>query len=703
MRAIRFRVQNFRNIDDSDWISLEKVTAFVGRNESGKTSLLKALHKFNPASAEPYDPQREFPRDRYTRDFVSTGSKGNEWPVCSIQFEIPDELRNEIGNLLEEDVELPKKVTGIRYYDGTLTFEYCPQIVEQPLGPGPLLAALDEFASSARRLPAPDPSLEEDTAEQRKELARLATDWKDELKAIGDFRNEDGVGLLTRLRRDVENTGNPATADMVERLQRAIEPILDVAGQQPVIAQIDELVEQKLPVLIYFENYGILDSAIWLPRFVEDLSRHPNGARVRTINAMFRHVGLNPKEIAALGDGQATRIRARGSEPSPEQIAVDQQRIEQRAIKLSSASKDISEKFSGWWSQRRHKIHYHADGDYFRIWIADDRRPDVEIELEARSKGFQWFFSFYLVFLVESAGGHKDAILLLDEPGLHLHPTAQQELIAFFEKLSETNQLAYTTHSPFLIDGENLHRVRPVTEEDTGHSRITAETWPKDRETIFPLQAAAGYAMVRGLFQHRKNVLVEGMSDFFYLHALSQQCASSGRTSLPADIYITPCGGTKHVGHFASLFLGNEVRPIVLLDGDDAGRARHDALVRELYVDHKSSVVMLDEVLDRVGQEVEIEDILGEAIIIPGLMEVLGQSIQLQKRDISSGSLPSQIKAAAKHKDVELPDGWKASVALHLVSSWAEKGSTLPNEVLDKAALLFAALNERFGETKSGG
>ena len=50
------------------------------------------------------------------------------------------------------------------------------------------------------------------------------------------------------------------------------------------------------------------------------------------------------------------------------------------------------------------------------------------------------------------------------EPGLHLHPTAQQELIEFFEELSDSNQLAFTTHSPFLIDGEHLHRIRPVTE-----------------------------------------------------------------------------------------------------------------------------------------------------------------------------------------------------------------------------------------------
>jgi predicted ATP-dependent endonuclease of OLD family len=187
----------------------------------------------------------------------------------------------------------------------------------------------------------------------------------------------------------------------------------------------------------------------------------------------------------------------------------------------------------------------------------------VRIELEGRSRGFQWFFSFYLVFLVESEEGHKDAILLLDEPGLHLHPTAQQELIAFFERLSHDNQLIYTTHSPFLIDGEHLHRVRPVTEDDTGHSRITVEAWPSDRETIFPLQAAAGYAMVRGLFQHKNNALVEGMSDYYYLHALGAQCRASGRDALPDDIYVTPCGGTKNVGQIASLFLGQEVRPLV--------------------------------------------------------------------------------------------------------------------------------------------
>ncbi len=696
MKAIRFRIQNFRNIDDSDWIDLNKVTCFVGRNESGKTSLLKALHKFNPATPELYDAQREFPRDRYTRDFVANGSKGEDWPVCSVEFEFPQALRTEIEKLSKGQGNPPQTVIATRYYDGSLEIEYSPVVEERPLPPEPLIKALGDFASGARRLAVTETEQEEDIQPQRAEMAKWATAWKEELKVKEDLHGIAEADHLTRMYSELEDWSNPHTAELVESLQTEVELTIDTARMPSFTEQIDSITEQNLPVLIYFENYGILESAIWLRRFREDLHRIPNDSRIRTINSMFKHVGLDANDIAELGDSKANRSLDEGEELTSEEIADDQKRMEERAIKLNSASIDISNKFSNWWSQRRHKIHYHADGDYFRIWIADDRRQDVEIELEARSKGFQWFFSFYLVFLVESDGGHRDAILLLDEPGLHLHPTAQQELIAFFEELSETNQIAYTTHSPFLIDGQNLFRVRPVKEDETGHSRITAETWPKDRETIFPLQAAAGYAMIRGLFRHRKNVLVEGMSDFYYLHALSQQCANSGRHSLPDDIYITPCGGTKLVGHFASLFLGHEVQPLIVLDGDEAGRIRKDALMRELYVNHESSILMLDEVLNKVGQEVEIEDIIGEETIVEALEVVLGGAIKLESADRSVGSLPSQIKAAAERQKVILPKGWKAVVALHLVSTWAESAITLSDEILNTAESLFSTMAERF-------
>lgn len=701
LQAKQFRVQNFKNINDSGWISLEQVTAFVGRNESGKTTLLKALHKFNPATPEPYDPQREFPRDRYTRDYIAKGKIGSDWPVCSVLFEMPDELRKEISLALDNDQECPVKVILTRYYDQSLVVEYIPELEDKPVIPDGTCSALSEFAKSARRIPAETPEQEEATKALRQTLADWASSWQDKLTPLDDLRNAEGIKSLTSLKSEANGKSSPQTADAVDALVGAIDVNIKNAQKQSVVGIANAIVEKSLPVMVYFENYGILDSAIWLPRFLDDLARSTSDGRVRTISAMFRHVGLDPKEITDLGADESLKSRLQGSQISPEALAQNQRQKEERAIRLNSASTDISNRFSAWWSQRRHKIRYHADGDYFRIWVADDRRPDVEIELEARSKGFQWFFSFYLLFLVESDDGHKDAILLLDEPGMHLHPTAQQELIGFFENLAQKNQLIYTTHSPFLIDGEHLYRVRPVTEDESGHSHITAETWPADRETIFPLQAAAGYAMVKGLFQNRNNLLVEGMTDFYYLKSLSEQCVSTGRKSFPDDIYITPCGGTKLVGHLASLFHGQGVCPLILLDGDDAGRVRRDALLKELYAGRSEAILSLDEALGRAGDDVEVEDIIGEGAILPALSKILDIKLELSENDKKAGSLPSQIKAMAKRKSIDLPDGWKATVAISLVSEWAERKQVLSDNILDLASSLFSAIRERFIQTSA--
>ncbi|MHB1128120.1 MAG: ATP-dependent nuclease [Bacillota bacterium] len=393
-----------------------------------------------------YNPQREFPRDRYTRDFKD----GADWPACSVIFEIDEQIKREIETILCSG-ETPNEAICTRYYNGDLVIQFEPAIRNKTVEPESLIAALNTFASSSRRLETPSPEQEETTQNLRTSLATWASKWQDNLRNQTEFRNQEGVTLLTNLRVESEKQTSPQTADIVEKLLSEINPVLSEAKKPPDMEVVAEFIKDRLPVFIYFENYGILDSAIYLPRFLEDLNKAPNDPHTRTINAMFKHVSLTAQEITDLGRELTQQQRSQSVHPTPEAIAQDQQRKEARAIKLNSASLDISERFNNWYGQRRHTIDYQADGDYFRNWITDNRRPGVKIELEGRSKGFQWFFSFYLVFLVESLEGHKDAILLLDEPGLHLHPTAQQELLTFFEKLSEANQIIYSTHSPFLI------------------------------------------------------------------------------------------------------------------------------------------------------------------------------------------------------------------------------------------------------------
>ncbi len=211
--AKRFRVLNYRNIDDSGWIPLDLVTAFIGRNEAGKTALLKALHKFNPAIKEPYNAQREFPRDRFTAEYRSD----ENWPACRVEFELSDEFRDELLELLN-GAEVPEKAVLTRSYDGNLEIEYDPEVSEDLVDPEELTTALDVFKKGARRLAATAEDQEEATSVLRAKLANWADRKKAAVGKLQGLRTEKGIRLLGKVRREANAHTQPVSADLVEVL-----------------------------------------------------------------------------------------------------------------------------------------------------------------------------------------------------------------------------------------------------------------------------------------------------------------------------------------------------------------------------------------------------------------------------------------------------------------------------------------------------
>ena len=206
------RVLNFRNIDDSSWVPLERVTALVGCNESGKTAFLKALHKFNPAIDEPYNAQREFPRDRFTSDY----KKGGDWPVCMVDFELAEEFRTELRESLG-GFEMPKRTVVTRFYDGTIVIECDCNIPEDLVDPSELAMALDEFAGGVRRLE--DPDVQNETIQElRVTLVNWVEQKKDSIMSILDLRSETGVEMLRHIREEANRLSQPNSAVLVERI-----------------------------------------------------------------------------------------------------------------------------------------------------------------------------------------------------------------------------------------------------------------------------------------------------------------------------------------------------------------------------------------------------------------------------------------------------------------------------------------------------
>src|SRR5437016_5795606 len=85
MKLIKFQIRKYRNIQDSREVELTgNLTCVVGKNQSGKTALLRALHKFHPHDPnEKYNITRDWPRgERRDRD--------EKQVVCEATFELEE-------------------------------------------------------------------------------------------------------------------------------------------------------------------------------------------------------------------------------------------------------------------------------------------------------------------------------------------------------------------------------------------------------------------------------------------------------------------------------------------------------------------------------------------------------------------------------------------------------------------------------------
>jgi len=113
MRLVEFRVQMYRCIIDSSWVKVDPLTVVVGKNESGKTTLLKALHKLKPFNPEPYSMESEWPRGRRQ-------DRDPKQVACTGHFRFAPKELDELENLIGQRPSDETIVEVGRTYDGTI-------------------------------------------------------------------------------------------------------------------------------------------------------------------------------------------------------------------------------------------------------------------------------------------------------------------------------------------------------------------------------------------------------------------------------------------------------------------------------------------------------------------------------------------------------------------------------------------------------
>lgn len=203
--------------------------------------------------------------------------------------------------------------------------------------------------------------------------------------------------------------------------------------------------------------------------------------------------------------------------------------------------------------------------------------------------------------------------MLLDNPGVLLHPSGQKDLLNTLEKIAEKNQILFTTHSPFLIDREHLDRIRIVEKkEDRVGTTIKEKFHGSDFDALEPIRAAIGATIGDSLFGNKKNLIVEGYSDYLILEGLSYYFKRTKNEFIDTSkIAIIPVGGAKKTPYFALILWKEGYEFVILLDNDSEGR-KVAAELKDKYPIEEDRIIKLDEIVseEMKGIDFEIEDFI---------------------------------------------------------------------------------------------
>ncbi|MCF5724601.1 AAA family ATPase, partial [Pseudomonas syringae] len=563
MRLSKVRIQNYRSIIDTGEFEVEQLkTIMVGPNEAGKTAILQAIQQINPPEGvKGFNPLRDYPRAHYTQ--ISRGElKPEDIEVVTATFTL-------------EKVDLdhaPEKIKGL------------------PIG-----------YSFTRYL----------NNNWRHSLIGVATPYYRDIK-------NDLLRLAAHLDRDVpEGSPKPRTESLhkltndlnplrylwsvVDILKPWLDEVLphvdeenqkEIARWEGIVAALDDDAEidkfrsqlyKNRPIFVLYSNYFRVKPIIHLANLAKRLEANSldDDAYDYGNICLLKLLGFTAQELSELG---------KASDPSHTTTDLEGYRakLDQRSYELNAASVQLTQQIIKVWNPddtkaEASRLKLTADGQYLKVVVEDN--IGVEVELDQRSEGFQWLVSFFIVFFAEAKGKHKNTVLLLDEPGVSLHALKQREFRRTISMLADENQTLYSTHSPFLVGPDELDLVRVVelTDRAVG-TKVHTTVASSDPAALLPLQEALGYDLAQSLFANQRNLILEGLTDYWYLEAISNLLKEGEKASLHDKIALVPSNTASKIVYFATILTSHNLKVAALLDSDNAGdqAAKQEILVHRL-------------------------------------------------------------------------------------------------------------------------
>jgi len=667
MRIEKFLIKNYKSILNSGEVTLDpEITTLIGKNESGKTYTLKALESFN--SKYKYNKKDLCLHSEVREKLIAGSIEEGDIELITIWLKIEDK---DIQKLKEIHPQLTKIKTlkCTKYFDGLYYIE-SPEI---SLGKIDSKKELDKSLSEIRRVTKTfKKKLDEHTIRYASFNGSKAQ-YEELINELVSFDPETNPNIVDFFNNYYKKLRNLPNVD--EQIQNDVKSyIKEIESHKSKIKEstiTEEEVTTKilkvLPNFIYFADIEKLNDTVAVSDFL---------AKKKTYKTLSNLIELSGLDIENVKDAEEYDMIS----------------------ELRSASTTISGLVNQSWTQEKINVNIGIVRDNIVLSIFDDVIKK-EHPPSIRSQGFQWFLSFYINFTAGSKGEFENTIILLDDPGVYLHPSGQKDLLKTLERISKSNQVVFSSHSPFMIDRQKFKRIRIVSKKAGKGTLIEEKFYKSDYDALQPIRAAIGMTIGDSLFTTKRNLLVEGYSDELILEAMSKLCFDKEKEYIDTSkISILPTGGAEKMPYFSILLTKENLKFLVLLDHDPEGRKIAKELKDKFNLD-EGKVITLNTIANR-GNDLEIENLIDFDFYLKALnlayedvfQKKLGKT-SITKNDVKDASFKG-IKDFFRNKKIGTSKRIDKIEVAKKIYDLVAQNITPQNQTISNFSKLFKTINE---------
>jgi predicted ATP-dependent endonuclease of OLD family len=595
-------VQNFRGMEDSHWFELEDdFTVLVGKNESGKTSVLEALNYFCSSDkiAKSKINVKELDIDPDEHSFV---------PVVDAVLQMDSEDSQEDLQHLSNPLCITKYANGRREISYNRTPHDAPSGV---FAAGDLKEWLvDELQEGGYFDKVVDGGQDET--------------WAEVYSFLYDRENQDLEAVEETLRRLKFRCGDIG----LDNIYSAVEEYESDASDSDIGI---ESVVDKIPDAVFEDSNSVMSDEVAVNRIPQKNDRI--SSLLKTTNIDWSEKSWSDSKRQMLGNFSAKLTE----EISP--------KWGQKDITINLSPRELSSK---------KKIVLRI-GDRVSNGPAESLSPPMN--LSQRSDGLKRFVTILLDMYLNN-GGESDNIILIDDPGVYFHPNQKEKMRdVLTEKLAKRGQVVYSTHSPFLIDSSRPKSIRAVQGPSDGVlddiTEISAEDGVKPAR---PVSEAMGLTIGTDLLTVDRCLLVEGATEYHLVPALSNHFRTQGNEEAALDGYrIIQMSGAGDAIKYSKWANQGGVDFQLLLDNDEKGEELASQ-VRENHPELNANIWLLDERDEDAEREVEFEDLLPTKLYIDTLNSEIEDISGGPQIEVERGSDSEFVIGGEEYSGVGLTD-----------------------------------------------